>query len=173
VQWEDIGHLRWPVGHWHTSQPTSGQGAQPRGSGPRPTTYQSAINDVNNAGDIVAVSAGNSNTDASNARPINCNSAIAAGATNRSGVRTFSTAVMEIRIQSRPQHSRVTRRRRVLAHRQLESYAQLVSGREHPEERSQTLRPGHTCTGATTYIMNAYAASLDDKYDAGQHAARG
>jgi serine protease len=59
------------------------------GSGPCPTTYQSAINDVNNAGGIVVVSAGNSNTDASNARPANCNGVITVGATNRSGVRTF------------------------------------------------------------------------------------
>jgi adhesin/invasin len=59
------------------------------GSGSCPTTYQSAINDVNNAGGIVVVSAGNSNTDASNARPANCNGVITVGATNRSGVRTF------------------------------------------------------------------------------------
>ena len=59
------------------------------GSGPCPAIYQSAINDVNNAGGIVVVAAGNSNTNAINARPANCNGVITVGATNRSGVRAW------------------------------------------------------------------------------------
>jgi len=54
-----------------------------------PATFQSAIHEVNAAGGIVVVAAGNSNTNASGTTPANCNGAITVGATNRSGVRAW------------------------------------------------------------------------------------
>ncbi len=57
------------------------------GSGACSTTYQNAINDVIARGAVVVVAAGNSNTDAVNASPANCNGVIAVGATTRNGGR--------------------------------------------------------------------------------------
>ena len=54
-----------------------------------PATFQSAIHEVNAAGGIVVVAAGNSNTNASGTTPANCDGAITVGATNRSGVRAW------------------------------------------------------------------------------------
>jgi serine protease len=59
------------------------------GSGSCGSTYQSAINDVVTAGAVVVVSAGNSNTDAINTHPANCNNVITVAATNRDGSRSY------------------------------------------------------------------------------------
>jgi serine protease len=179
------------------------------GSGPCPTTYQSAINDVNNAGGIVVVSAGNSNTDASNARPANCNGVITVGATNRSGVRTFCSnygSVVDISapggdgdglvlstsnagIQSLTTDSYAYKAGTSMAAPHVAGVASLIVGWNPTLNWSQVenilkntakpFGPGHTCTGTTTCgagIVNAYAAFLDAKYDAGrsaEYAARG
>jgi serine protease len=179
------------------------------GSGPCPTTYQSAINDVNNAGGIVVVSAGNSNRDASNARPANCNGVITVGATNRSGVRTFYSnygSVVDISApggdgdglvlstsnagtQSPTTDSYAYKAGTSMAAPHVAGVASLIVGWNPTLNWSQVenilkntakpFGPGHTCTGTTTCgagIVNAYAAFLDAKYDAGRsagHAARG
>jgi subtilisin family serine protease len=69
------------------------------GSGACGTTYQDAINAIVAAGTTVVVSAGNSNADASGARPANCNGVITVAATNRNGYKaSYSNygAVVEI-----------------------------------------------------------------------------
>lgn len=55
------------------------------GGGACGTTYQSAINTARSLGASVVVAAGNSNIDASNARPANCSGVITVAATTRSG----------------------------------------------------------------------------------------
>jgi len=55
------------------------------GSGACGTTYQSAINTARSLGASVVVAAGNSNINASNARPANCSGVITVAATTRSG----------------------------------------------------------------------------------------
>jgi adhesin/invasin len=150
------------------------------GSGPCPTTYQSAINDVNNAGGIVVVSAGNSNTDASNARPANCNGVITVGATNRSGVRTFYSnygSVVDISapggdgdglvlstsnagIQSPTTDSYAYKAGTSMAAPHVAGVASLIVGWNPTLNWSQVenilkntakpFGPGHTCTGTTT-----------------------
>jgi serine protease len=55
------------------------------GSGACGTTYQAAINTARTLGTAVVVAAGNSNVDASNARPANCTGVITVAATTRSG----------------------------------------------------------------------------------------
>ena len=57
------------------------------GSGSCGSTYQNAINYAVNNGATVVVSAGNSNTNASNSRPANCNNVITVAASDRSGSR--------------------------------------------------------------------------------------
>ena len=57
------------------------------GSGDCGTSFQNAINDVTARGTVVVVAAGNSNIDASNSAPANCDGVIAVGATTRSGAR--------------------------------------------------------------------------------------
>ena len=59
------------------------------GSGPCGSTFQNAINAVNAAGAIVVVAAGNSNANASNFSPANCNGVVTVAATDRNGNRTF------------------------------------------------------------------------------------
>ena len=59
------------------------------GGGSCSATYQNAINDVVARGTVVVVAAGNSNADAANTSPANCNGVIAVGATARSGARAF------------------------------------------------------------------------------------
>jgi adhesin/invasin len=150
------------------------------GSGSCPTTYQSAINDVNNAGGIVVVSAGNSNTDASNARPANCNGVITVGATNRSGVRTFYSnygSVVDISapggdgdglvlstsnagIQSPTTDSYAYKAGTSMAAPHVAGVASLIVGWNPTLNWSQVenilkntakpFGPGHTCTGTTT-----------------------
>jgi subtilisin family serine protease/protocatechuate 3,4-dioxygenase beta subunit len=150
------------------------------GSGSCPTTYQSAINDVNNAGGIVVVSAGNSNTDASNARPANCNGVITVGATNRSGVRTFYSnygSVVDISApggdgdglvlstsnagtQSPTTDSYAYKAGTSMAAPHVAGVASLIVGWNPTLNWSQVenilkntakpFGPGHTCTGTTT-----------------------
>jgi serine protease len=55
------------------------------GSGACGTTYQAAINTARSLGAAVVVAAGNSNINASNARPANCSGVITVAATTRSG----------------------------------------------------------------------------------------
>lgn len=55
------------------------------GSGACGTTYQAAINTALSRGTAVVVAAGNSNVNASNARPANCTGVITVAATTRSG----------------------------------------------------------------------------------------
>lgn len=55
------------------------------GSGACGTTYQAAINTALSLGTAVVVAAGNSNVNASNARPANCTGVITVAATTRSG----------------------------------------------------------------------------------------
>ena len=57
------------------------------GTGACGATYQSAINDIVARGAVVVVAAGNSNVDAANASPANCNGVIVVAATTRSGGR--------------------------------------------------------------------------------------
>jgi serine protease len=161
------------------------------GSGPCPTTYQSAINDVNNAGGIVVVSAGNSNTDASNARPANCNGVITVGATNRSGVRTWYSnygSVVDISApggdgdglvlstsnagtQSPTTDSYAYKAGTSMAAPHVAGVASLIVGWNPTLNWSQVenilkntakpFGPGHTCTGTTTC-----GAGIVNAYDA-------
>lgn len=55
------------------------------GNGACDATYQNAVNDIVAAGSTLVISAGNSNVDASGARPGNCNGVITVAATNRNG----------------------------------------------------------------------------------------
>lgn len=59
------------------------------GSGACGPTYQSAIDDIVAAGATVVVAAGNSNADAANFRPANCNGVITVAATNQAGARSY------------------------------------------------------------------------------------
>ena len=59
------------------------------GSGACGPSYQSAIDDIVAAGSTVVVAAGNSNANASNFRPANCNGVITVAATNRVGARSY------------------------------------------------------------------------------------
>jgi len=52
-------------------------------------TTQNAVNQARGAGATVVVAAGNSNENASNANPANCNGVVAVAATNRNGGRAF------------------------------------------------------------------------------------
>jgi len=61
------------------------------GSGQCGATFQNAINDANQRGTTVVVAAGNSNVDAVNHTPSNCNGVIAVAATDKNGAKaTFS-----------------------------------------------------------------------------------
>ncbi len=59
------------------------------GQGACGTTYQEAINAIVAAGATVVVSAGNSNANASDYHPANCNGVITVAATNRNGSRAY------------------------------------------------------------------------------------
>ena len=59
------------------------------GSGACDATYQDAVNAITAAGTTIVVSAGNSNADAINYRPGNCNGVITVAATNRDGGRAY------------------------------------------------------------------------------------
>ena len=57
------------------------------GQGACSSAMQNAVNDVTARGTVVVVAAGNSNVDAANTEPANCNGVVAVGATTRSGGR--------------------------------------------------------------------------------------
>ena len=59
------------------------------GSGACSTTMQTAVNNVNAANAVVVAAAGNSNIDASNFSPANCNGVISVAAVNRAGGRAY------------------------------------------------------------------------------------
>jgi serine protease len=59
------------------------------GSGACGTSYQNAINAINAVGAIVVIAAGNSNANAANFQPGNCNGVVTVAATDRDGNRTF------------------------------------------------------------------------------------
>jgi serine protease len=59
------------------------------GSGSCSATYQSAINAINAVGGIIAIAAGNSNTNASGFQPANCNGVVTVASTDRDGNRAF------------------------------------------------------------------------------------
>ena len=59
------------------------------GGGSCSSTTQSAINSARSNGAVVVVAAGNSNTNASNANPANCNGVVTVASTNRDGGRAY------------------------------------------------------------------------------------
>lgn len=59
------------------------------GSGSCGSTYQAAIDAAVSRGTVVVVAAGNSNVDAVNARPANCNNVITVAASDRNGNRAY------------------------------------------------------------------------------------
>ncbi len=59
------------------------------GPGSCGSSYQNAINAINAAGAIVVIAAGNSNANAANHQPGNCNGVVTVAATDRDGNRTF------------------------------------------------------------------------------------
>ena len=94
--------LRWAAGIDvagvpHNNHPARVINLSLSGAGECSNTEQSAINDVVNQGVVVVIAAGNSNQDAANYSPGNCNGVINVAATNRSGSRAgfsnYGTAV--------------------------------------------------------------------------------
>jgi serine protease len=59
------------------------------GSGACGSSYQNAINAINAVGAIVVIAAGNSNANAANFQPGNCNGVVTVAATDRDGNRAF------------------------------------------------------------------------------------
>ncbi len=59
------------------------------GSGACSSTYQTAINEINAAGAVVVVAAGNSNADAGAYSPASCNGVITVAATGKAGNRSY------------------------------------------------------------------------------------
>ena len=59
------------------------------GAGACSATFQSAVNAVVTAGSVVVVAAGNSNIDAANSQPGNCNNVLTVAALNRSGGKAY------------------------------------------------------------------------------------
>ncbi|MCL5255341.1 MAG: S8 family serine peptidase [Gammaproteobacteria bacterium] len=59
------------------------------GSGSCQSVTQSAINSARNAGSVIIVAAGNSNTNAGNFTPASCNNVVTVAATNRDGGRAY------------------------------------------------------------------------------------
>jgi serine protease len=99
-----IDGMRWAAGLSVTGVPANSHPARAinislGGSGACSAEQQTAINEIVAAGTVVVVAAGNSNTDASNFNPANCNNVITVAATNRSGYRSYYTnygSVVEI-----------------------------------------------------------------------------
>ncbi len=97
--------MRWAAGLPVTGVPANANPAKVLnlslgGGGTCSTTFQNAINAIVAAGSVVVVAAGNSNADASNFQPANCNSVITVAANNRGGdlsyYSNFSTTLIEI-----------------------------------------------------------------------------
>ena len=86
--------IRWAAGLSVTGVPANTHPAKVinmslGGAGSCSSTYQSAIDAAYNAGSAVIVSAGNSNANAGNYRPANCNHVITVAATDRHGNRAY------------------------------------------------------------------------------------
>ncbi len=89
-----VDGMRWAAGLSVTGVPTNAYPAKVLnlslgGSGACSTIWQGAVNDVNTAGAVVVVAAGNNNADAGNFSPANCNGVITVAATNINGSRAF------------------------------------------------------------------------------------
>jgi serine protease len=89
-----VDGMRWAAGLAVSGVPANANPARVLnlslgGSGACGSTYQGAINDINAAGAIVVVAAGNSNANAANHRPANCDGVVTVAATDRDGNRTF------------------------------------------------------------------------------------
>ena len=87
-----IDGMRWAAGLSVTGVPNNANPAKVLnlslgGDGPCSATEQNAINAIVNAGTTIVVAAGNSNENASNSSPGNCNNVITVAATNRNGNR--------------------------------------------------------------------------------------
>ncbi len=86
--------MRWAAGLSVPGAPTNAHPAKVinlslGGYGPCSTTYQEAINAIVATGATVVVAAGNSDDDATDYRPGNCNGVITVAATNRNGSRAY------------------------------------------------------------------------------------
>jgi serine protease len=82
--------MRWAAGLPVTGVPVNANPAKVinlslGGSGSCSATYQNAINAIDATGATIVVAAGNSNTDAINFQPANCNGVITVAATNKNG----------------------------------------------------------------------------------------
>jgi len=89
-----VDGLRWAAGLAVSGVPANANPAKVAnlslgGNGACSSTWQNAINDVVAAGMVVAVAAGNSNSDASGFTPASCNGVITVAATNRSGSKAW------------------------------------------------------------------------------------
>ena len=89
-----VDGMRWAAGLTVSGVPANANPAKVMnlslgGGGSCSATYQNAINAINAAGAIVVVSAGNSNANAANFQPANCNGVVTVAATDRDGNRTF------------------------------------------------------------------------------------
>lgn len=71
------------------------------GSGACTSLYQNAINEITARGTVVVVAAGNSNADAANFTPANCNGVIAVAATNQDGGKaSFSNYGSKVKVSA-------------------------------------------------------------------------
>ena len=89
-----VDGMRWSAGLTVSGVPANANPAKILnlslgGSGACGASYQNAINAINAVGAIVVIAAGNSNTNASNHQPGNCNGVVTVAATDRDGNRTF------------------------------------------------------------------------------------
>lgn len=89
-----VDGMRWAAGLSVTGVPANANPAKVLnlslgGQGSCSTTEQNAVNAIVNAGKIVVVAAGNSNANAANFTPANCNNVITVAANDRSGDRAF------------------------------------------------------------------------------------
>jgi hypothetical protein len=86
--------MRWAAGLTVSGVPANANPAKVMnlslgGPGACGSSYQNAINAINAAGAIVVIAAGNSNANAANHQPGNCNGVVTVAATDRDGNRTF------------------------------------------------------------------------------------
>ena len=89
-----VDGMRWSAGLTVAGVPANANPAKVLnlslgGSGACGATYQNAINAINAVGAIVVIAAGNSNANAANHQPGNCNGVVTVAATDRDGNRTF------------------------------------------------------------------------------------
>jgi serine protease len=89
-----VDGMRWAAGLTVSGVPANANPAKVMnlslgGPGACGSSYQNAINAINAAGAIVVIAAGNSNANAANHQPGNCNGVVTVAATDRDGNRTF------------------------------------------------------------------------------------